>query len=133
MPTDRFAFVTFGLILTNFVVYILAIRHGGNFIGGPTPAEEVKYGAIPYALTHSGVHCALVAQGTKIGCGRGHIPGTIPTWENVFTAMFMHASIVHIAGNMIFLWIFGNNVEDSMGPVRFLLFYILAGVAALAL
>ncbi len=47
--------------------------------------------------------------------------------------MFMHASILHIGGNMLFLWIFGNNVEDSMGPVRFLIFYLLGGVAALAL
>jgi membrane associated rhomboid family serine protease len=46
--------------------------------------------------------------------------------------MFMHGSILHIAGNMLFLWIFGNNIEDSMGRLRFLLFYLLGGVAALA-
>ena len=60
-------------------------------------------------------------------------PSAIPTWETVFTAMFMHASIIHIGGNMLFLWIFGNNVEDSMGPVKYFFFYILGGVAALAL
>ena len=47
--------------------------------------------------------------------------------------MFMHASILHIGGNMLFLWIFGNNVEDAMGPVKYLGFYILGGLAALAL
>jgi membrane associated rhomboid family serine protease len=47
--------------------------------------------------------------------------------------MFMHASILHIAGNMLFLWIFGNNVEDSMGPIRFIVFYLLGGIAADAL
>ena len=47
--------------------------------------------------------------------------------------MFMHASIIHIGGNMIFLWIFGNNVEDSMGPVKFFGFYIVGGIVALAL
>jgi membrane associated rhomboid family serine protease len=47
--------------------------------------------------------------------------------------MFMHASILHIAGNMLFLWIFGNNVEDAMGPVKFLAFYVVGGGAALAL
>jgi membrane associated rhomboid family serine protease len=47
--------------------------------------------------------------------------------------MFMHASILHLAGNMLFLWIFGNNVEDSMGPIRVILFYLLSGLAALAL
>ena len=57
----------------------------------------------------------------------------IPTWATVFTAMFTHAGLFHLGGNMLFLWIFGNNVEDSMGPVRFLIFYLLAGIAALAL
>jgi membrane associated rhomboid family serine protease len=47
--------------------------------------------------------------------------------------MFMHGGLLHLGGNMLFLWIFGNNVEDAMGPVKFLLFYLLAGVAALAL
>ena len=44
--------------------------------------------------------------------------------------MFMHGSLLHLGGNMLFLWIFGNNVEDSMGPVKFLVFYLLAGLAA---
>jgi membrane associated rhomboid family serine protease len=57
----------------------------------------------------------------------------LPVWETVFTAMFMHASILHIAGNMIFLWIFGDNVEYAMGRVKYLLFYLAGGVAALAL
>jgi membrane associated rhomboid family serine protease len=56
-----------------------------------------------------------------------------PLAEMVFTSMFMHASWIHIIGNMLFLWIFGNNVEDAMGRVRFLLFYLLAGIAATAL
>jgi membrane associated rhomboid family serine protease len=119
IPARGFPLVTLGLILANVVVYLLAIWHGGSLIGGPDLHEVEKYGAIPYALTHSGGH---------------HPPGTrIPTWETVFTAMFMHASIVHIAGNMLFLWIFGGTVEQSLGRVRFLLFYVVAGIAALAL
>src|SRR3712207_2530972 len=47
--------------------------------------------------------------------------------------MFMHGSILHLGGNMLFLWVFGNNVEDSMGPVKFVVFYALGGVAAMAL
>jgi membrane associated rhomboid family serine protease len=135
IPTDRFPFVTLGLIVTNFVVYFLAIGHGGSIISGPDMHEIVKYGAIPYALTHPGTHCTLlqVPNATELACGRGPVPGTIPAWETVFTSMFMHASILHILGNMIFLWIFGNNVEDAMGPIKFLCFYILGGVAALAL
>jgi membrane associated rhomboid family serine protease len=130
IPTDRFPIVTVALILANVVVYLLSIRHGGSLISGPDAREIVKYGATPYALTHSGVHCGVVSP-TELGCGRG-VSG-LPAWQTVFTAMFMHASILHIAGNMLFLWIFGNNVEDSMGPIRFLIFYVLGGVAALAL
>jgi membrane associated rhomboid family serine protease len=150
IPTERFPFVTVGLILVNVVVYILSIRHGGSFISGPTDHEVFKYGAIPYSLTHSGAHCAEFAQTTLAGpqpvgsfCSGqtlpdgtiAHVPagGTLPTWETLFTAMFMHASILHIGGNMLFLWIFGNNVEDAMGPVKYLLFYLLGGIAALAL
>jgi membrane associated rhomboid family serine protease len=132
IPTDRFPFVTVGLILANLIVYLLAIRHGGSIISGPSQAEAVKYGAIPLTLTHSGVHCELVTQ-TRLSCVHGALPNTIPTWQTVFTSMFMHGSIIHIGGNMLFLWIFGNNVEDSMGPIKYLAFYILGGVAALGL
>src|ERR1700744_6486796 len=130
IPTDRFPFVTVALILTNVIVYLLSIRHGGSLISGPDAQELVKYGATPYALTHSGVHCGLVSQ-TELGCGRG-VSG-LPAWETVFTAMFLHASILHIAGHMLFLWIFGNNGEDAMGLLRFIVFSLLGGVAALAL
>jgi membrane associated rhomboid family serine protease len=134
IPTDRFPFVTVGLILANFVVYILAIRHGGSFISGPDIHEVVKYGAIPKVLTH----CLGRHEVTRIFPDGGYAvacthSGGIPTWETVFTAMFMHASILHIGGNMLFLWIFGNNVEDSMGPIKFFVFYILGGLAAFAL
>jgi membrane associated rhomboid family serine protease len=130
IPTDRFPLVTIGLILANVVVYLLAVAHGGSIISGPDEAEIVRYGAVPFALTHSGVRCAVISA-TRYGCGR-HVAG-LPAWETVFTGMFMHASILHIAGNMLFLWIFGNNVEDAMGRVRFLGFYLLGGIAALAL
>jgi membrane associated rhomboid family serine protease len=147
IPTDRFPFVTAALIVANFVVYLLAIRHGGSLISGPDTQEVLKYGAIPYALTHSGVHCADVARQTVTGpqslgvvCNTGLLAANgiptanpLPAWETVFTAMFMHASILHIGGNMLFLWIFGNNVEDAMGPVKFFAFYIVGGIAALAL
>jgi membrane associated rhomboid family serine protease len=150
IPTDRFPFVTLALIVINLVAYFLAIRHGGSIISGPDTQEVFKYGAIPYSLTHSGAHCAEFARQTVSGpqlvgvfCNGQHLPdgmiahvgarGTIPSWETVFTAMFMHASILHIGFNMLFLWIFGNNVEDAMGPVKYLGFYIVGGIAALAL
>jgi membrane associated rhomboid family serine protease len=147
IPTGRFPFVTTALIAINFIVYVLAVRHGGSFISGPGPLEEFKYGAIPYALTHPGVHCAEVVRQTFSGQGMpmivcntaelnaNHIAAENPlsAWETVFTAMFMHASIIHIAGNMLFLWIFGDNVEYAMGPVKYLAFYLLGGLAAIAL
>lgn len=52
-------------------------------------------------------------------------------WLTILTSMFMHGGILHLAGNMLFLWIFGNNIEDSLGRPRFLLFYVLAGIVAL--
>jgi membrane associated rhomboid family serine protease len=141
IPTDRFPVVTFGLILVNVLVYVLAISHGGSLISGPDTHEILKYGAIPYALTHPGHHCGIAVTNfatQTIACQgqpgvTGSPTGFLPTWETIFSAMFMHASIIHVAGNMLFLWIFGNNVEDSMGPVRFLGFYLVGGLVALAL
>jgi len=145
--TDRFPLVTIALIVANFVVYILAIRHGGSFISGPTELQEIRYGAIPFSLTHPGVHCAEVVRRTTFGTSGPEIlcntrllnasgiaaQNLLPGWQTIFTGMFMHASILHIGGNMLFLWIFGNNVEDALGHVKYLAFYLVGGVAALAL
>jgi membrane associated rhomboid family serine protease len=54
----------------------------------------------------------------------------LPAWATIFTSMFLHGGILHIAGNMLFLWIFGNNIEDAMGHVKFTLFYLACGVVA---
>jgi membrane associated rhomboid family serine protease len=54
----------------------------------------------------------------------------VPGWATVFTSMFLHGGLMHIAGNMLFLWVFGNNVEDAMGHGRFIVFYLLCGIAA---
>jgi membrane associated rhomboid family serine protease len=129
IPTDRFPFVTVGLIVANVIVYLLAVSHGGSLISGPDTYEVVKYGSIPFALTHCLSHDEVI-RGGQLVCAQG---GGIPTWATIFSSMFMHASILHIGGNMLFLWIFGNNVEDAMGPVKYLAFYILGGIAALAL
>ncbi len=147
IASEHFPFVTLALIVANFVVYILAIRHGGSFISGPANQEVIKYGAIPYALLHPGVHCAEVVRHTALGTSApqmlcntrllsaNHIPAEnlLPSWETIFTGMFMHASILHIGGNMLFLWIFGNNVEDALGPLKYLAFYLVGGIVALGL
>jgi membrane associated rhomboid family serine protease len=147
IAADRFPLVTLALIVANFVVYILAIRHGGSFISGPTEFQEIRYGTIPFALTHPGTHCAEVVRHTLSGTSAPQIlcntrllnangiaaENLLPSWQTIFTGMFMHASIIHIGGNMLFLWIFGNNVEDALGRVKYLAFYIVSGIAALAL
>jgi membrane associated rhomboid family serine protease len=134
IPTERFPFVTVALIAINVFVYFVLQKAG---LHGPSDANVVHYGAIPYELTHWGKHCDLDQVGNVICEGQRGVTGSAPhqpaTWITLFSAMFMHGSILHIAGNMLFLWIFGNNVEDSMGPVKFIVFYIVGGLAATAL
>jgi len=108
IPTDRFPAVTFALIVANVVAYVVAAAHGGSLISGPDGHELVRYGAVPHTLAS------------------GHRPDTI------VTSMFLHASIVQLLVNLGFLWIFGNNVEDSMGASRFLAFYVAGGLVTLA-
>jgi membrane associated rhomboid family serine protease len=68
-----------------------------------------------------------VITSSQILCTRA---GGLPTWTTIFTAMFMHASFLHIAGNMLFLWVFGRRVEDRLGPVVFAVFFLAAGIVA---
>ena len=127
IPTERPALVTYALILINVLAYFLWQK--GGILHGPSDANVIDYGWIPYEAKHLGDQC--IEQSGAIACGK--VDGQPSIVETAFTSMFMHGSILHLAGNMLFLWIFGNNVEDAMGPVKFLLFYLLAGVAALAL
>jgi membrane associated rhomboid family serine protease len=122
------------LIAINVFVYLfLQPKSGIDFSGNSLNQSALfHYGAVPYELTHPGQHCELVQQGAAVACDK-QIQNDIPTWATVFTGMFTHAGLLHLGGNMLFLWIFGNNVEDSMGPVRFVIFYLLGGIAALAL
>ena len=134
IPTDRTAIVTIAFIVINVVVYFLLQK--GGILSGPDDQIVVEWGAIPYEITHPGDECAIAGQ--SIACeGQSGVVGTAPdqppTIVTVFSSMFMHGSILHLAGNMLFLWIFGNNVEDSMGPVKFFGFYLLGGLAAIAL
>jgi membrane associated rhomboid family serine protease len=127
IPTSRTAYVTYALIAANVLVYFLWQR-GGLALGDPSNAHYIcqlqDYAAIPRELTHPGAQ-VLIAD----GCPNP----TASPFLTVFTAMFMHGGLLHLGGNMLFLWIFGNNVEDAMGPVKYLLFYVLGGVAALLL
>jgi membrane associated rhomboid family serine protease len=126
------------LIAINVFVYLfLQPKSGIDFTGNSLHQDALAhYGAIPYEITHPGDQCDFAGGG--VACeGQSGVQGTaeaqLPTVLTLFTSMFTHAGLLHLGGNMLFLWIFGNNVEDSMGPARFLIFYLLAGIAALAL
>jgi membrane associated rhomboid family serine protease len=114
VPTRTFPVVTIGIIAVNSIVWFWELKKPG------VDVHVFRDGYYP---------CTL--QGP---CGQ---PATLfhhlPWYEGTFTSMFMHASWIHILGNMLFLWIFGNNVEDALGKLRFLIWYLAAGVAAMAL
>jgi membrane associated rhomboid family serine protease len=120
----RFPVVTVVLIALNALVFLA-------FQGATADNETTfAFGAIPFELSHPGRQCGLVSP-TSVACGE--LDGEPPAWLTVLSSMFMHGGFLHLAGNMLFLWIFGNTVEDSMGRIRFVAFYLLGGVAALAL
>lgn len=136
IATDRFPLVTLLLLVANVVVYFFFQK--GGILHGPSDEQILRYGAIPYEFSHPGKQCEFVHDVSQIVCeGQRGVAGSAvsqPTTAiTLLSSMFMHGSFFHLLGNMLFLWIFGNNVEDSMGKVRFLCFYLLAGVAALAL
>jgi membrane associated rhomboid family serine protease len=114
VPTSSTPFVTIGLIVANFIVWFWEL--GGR--------------GVDYHVLKDGYYpCALH--------GPCHVPASIPIhplpwYEGAVTSMFMHASWEHILGNMLFLWIFGNNIEDALGKARFLGWYLVAGLVATA-
>ncbi len=134
IPTERFPFVTIALIALNVLAYFL-FQHGTITLGDPSGRDYLQnlfeYAYIPRELTQ-GVQCVPDASFSSVRCAAG-AAGQPSTYLTLFTAMFMHGGLLHLGGNMLFLWIFGNNVEDSMGPVRFIAFYLLGGLAATAL
>jgi membrane associated rhomboid family serine protease len=137
IPTRRFPVLTVLIIAINVVMYF-GFQEGG--LGLPDDqAKTVEYGAIPYEIAHPGDECDLGRDALgreQILCeGQPGVAGEAedqpPTWLTILTSMFMHGSILHLGGNMLFMWIFGNNIEDSMGRLRFVAFYLLGGVVAL--
>jgi membrane associated rhomboid family serine protease len=111
VPTRTFPIVTVGLIAANVLVFLW---------------ERAGRGLDYHVLSWGYYPCAV--EGPCVGPATHHHEVV----ETIFSSMFMHGGWVHIGGNMLFLWIFGNNVEDALGRVRFLAWYLLAGVAATA-
>jgi membrane associated rhomboid family serine protease len=99
----------------------------------PRERDRVALGARWVDVFRYGYYPCRIDGPCELPAVPGLDPADLPWWESVFSSMFMHASWEHIIGNMLFLWIFGNNVEDALGRVRFLLWYLVAGLAATAL
>jgi membrane associated rhomboid family serine protease len=132
IPTRRIPIVTIALIAINVIVYFV-FEQGLWGMGDTGNTRVVEYGAIPVEFTHPGTDCGSDATGTQIACGTDIPSDNAPFWITAVTSMFLHGSLLHLGGNMLFLWIFGNNIEDSMNRLVFVLFYVLGGLAALGL
>jgi membrane associated rhomboid family serine protease len=143
IPTRRFPILTVALIAVNVLMFF-GFQEARITLGGAGVDERkvVEYGAIPYEITHPDDECGLAESRAALGARKtiacegqpgvvGTPPEQPPTWLTVLSSMFMHGGLLHLGGNMLFLWIFGNNIEDSMGRFRFVLFYLAGGVAAL--
>lgn len=137
-----------GRLTTPFVVYIIvAINVVVFFLQLSDERFTLEYSTVPYKITHNvpvvptgkgnppaltpGVEAdPLVASGLRPVRGSPQEPGPNFIWLTILTSMFMHGGFMHIAGNMLYLWIFGDNIEDNFGHGKFLLFYLLCGIAA---
>jgi membrane associated rhomboid family serine protease len=111
-PTTRIPYVTVSLLALNILVFFFQIL-------SPSGLEYyvLRMGAIPYEITHF----------TSLPIP--NVPRLAPPLT-LLTAMFLHGGILHLLGNMLYLWIFGNNIEDYLGSFRFILFYLLSGLGA---
>jgi membrane associated rhomboid family serine protease len=119
-------YATYAIVALNILAWVLVQGLGSE----PALSRSVcTLGLVPGELL------GTVAAGARVQVGPGAwcVITDTPSWLSVLTHMFMHGGWMHIIGNMWFLWIFGNNVEDSMGHVRFVFFYVLCGLAAAGL
>ncbi len=124
-PTELTPVVTLGIIALNAMVWLLVQGLGADESLGRSVCQ---LGLIPGEVLRT------VPPGTSVPLGPGVrcVLTADPHWWTVLTSMFTHGGWFHIIGNMWFLWVFGNNIEDSMGHARFVVFYLLCGVAAAA-
>ena len=124
-PTSSFPIITIVLIVVNVLVYILQQVSQITDVYTLVPAE---------LLRGADVRLIPVRQVVDV-FGQVHtqyqrVPAVHPAWITIFTSMFMHGGLMHIGGNMLYLWIFGNNIEDALGKIKFILFYFACGIAA---
>lgn len=117
-PTSRFPYITVLLIIINIAVFFYQILSPEGL-----PYYVYKMGAIPYEITHFqslSSDSPLIQQPIN----------RLSPWLTLVTSLFLHGSVIHLFGNMLYLWIFGNNVEDFLGSFRFLFFYLISGLGA---
>jgi rhomboid family protein len=121
--TQRTPLITLGLIILNALVWFV-IQGAGSAL--PLAKSVCELGLIPGELT------GTLPPGVRFPMGDGLVCLTDPgrQFSHLITSMFLHGSWMHLIGNMWFLWLFGNNVEDSMGRFRFLIFYLVCGLFA---
>lgn len=118
-------YVTVGIIAANLVVWVLIQGMGTD----PQLAASVcQLGLVPGDLLQR----LPVGYEIPVGSGMSCVVEAGRPWQTLFTSMFLHGGWMHVLGNMWFLWVFGNNVEDAMGHGRFLVFYLTCGLAAAA-
>ena len=125
-----FPIVNVTLVALSGLVFLYEIAlSGGSLLGGGGNQDSAvffyKWGFIPEELTNGRAFEVL-----RTGSSSLDITSPLPTWTTIFSSMFIHGGLLHFAGNMMFLWVFGDNIEDRLGHVKYLLFYLLAGVAA---
>ena len=111
-PAHTLPVVTIALIVTCVLVFLWQYSHDA----GGQQLIVYRLGTIPATFTGTAQLTPEVLF--------------IPAWSTMFTSMFLHGGWMHLGGNMLYLWIFGNNIEESMGHLRFILFYILCGIVA---
>jgi membrane associated rhomboid family serine protease len=141
-PVRRTPWITYALIAANVIIFLITPAVSRSGVEGVALSDQCaqeafyeRYGAVPDELI-TNKPPALVPTGA-VGVGRSGAGCVVapPTYQkhpalSVLTAMFLHGGWLHLLGNMLFLWVFGNNVEDRMGRLRFLLFYLASGYAA---
>ena len=118
------------LIGINALVFLYALQLAGSgYLWGGNSAEAfvffLKWGFIPEELS-SGRSFTTLGLGIRVA----DIESAVPTWATIFTSMFIHGGLFHFAGNMAFLWVFGDNIEHRLGHFQYLLFYLVSGVIA---
>lgn len=119
-PRRRIPWVTWGLIAVNIIVFLYQVS-----LGSDAQAFMFAYSVVPVALAHGIPQTSLPGVPANLPF---HTP--VPVYLTLITSMFLHAGWLHIGGNMLFLYIFGDNVEDRMGHFPYLAFYLFCGVIA---